>query len=439
MKPIEQALFADAEEIFRSALAAVNPHDVISRHLVCKKGGVFFENERLGATPVYLLAFGKAAAPMAAAICEVCGADLKAGIVIMPAAAGGVGLPDKIRVFQAGHPFPEKENLLATQEVLHFASRLPEGATVIVALSGGASALLVSPVAPITLEDKRSVSKLLLASGARISEINTVRKVLSRVKGGKLAALLHRCRILNLIVSDVIGDDPATIGSGPTVLSPVSKEEALAVCADYGILEALPPRVRKLLQQPGDKPQLHTQGKPVIHTKIIANNAMALAAACRSAEKAGYRPLILSTGMQGEARHVGRLLAAIARDSRSHGWPLAPPCCIIAGGETTVTVRGAGQGGRNQEVALAAVPGLDGLGSTGLLASGSDGIDGPTDAAGAFVSSFTAQKAEARGLSWRRALRENDSYAFFAGLGQLFKPGPTGTNVMDIHVLLIKE
>ena len=438
MRPDEKKLLTHAGAIYDAAVAAVEPAASVRRVLSCHDGGVYCDGIRIGGGPVYVLAFGKAAFPMAAEVLARCGDLVRAGVVIAPRGAHKKSLPEKIAVYTASHPLPEAAAVQATEHVLRLAEKIEHDATVIVALSGGTSALLVSPQPPITVADKRTVSRLLLESGADIGQINTVRKALSRVKGGRLAAKLRAARILNVIISDVVGDDPAIIGSGPTVSSPVGREHALAVCRELGIEEKLPYRVRDLLLSPEPERPVLPPGDRIV-TKIVANNARALAAAQQQADALGYRPMILTTGLQCEARVAGELIAAIAKDCHDHGWPLAPPCCILAGGETTVTVRGRGKGGRNQELALAAIPRLRGAGQIGLLAAGTDGVDGTTDAAGAFVTSMTAEKVETLGLSVPAALQENDSYTLLSSIGQLFKPGHTGTNVMDITIVLIKE
>ena len=304
-------------------------------------------------------------------------------------------------------------------------------------ISGGASALLPFPAPPVTLAEKQAVTRLLLHCGANIHEINCVRKHISRIKGGQLARLAYPATLVTLILSDVIGDDLDVIGSGPTAPDPTTFADARAILEKYRIWSKLP-SVRQILSsataetpKPGDKTFRKTQNV------IVGSNALAVDAAAHEARRLGFHTLVLSTFLEGEAREVARVHASIAKEIRTSGRPVKPPACVISGGETTVTVRGRGRGGRNQEFALAAALAIAGLRDTVILSAGTDGSDGPTVAAGAIADGTTIARAEALGHSAAAFLANNDSYSFFDALGDLVKTGPTGTNVADMQVILV--
>ena len=293
------------------------------------------------------------------------------------------------------------------------------------AISGGASALLPAPLQGLTLEDKQTMTDLLLRAGANITELNTVRKHLSRLKGGQLAALAYPATVWSLILSDVIGDDLEVIGSGLTVPDSTTVEDAIGVLKRFGV-----PVPNHLSETPKPRDPVFKH----ITNVVVASNRIALSAASNEAKKLGYRPLILSSSIQGEAREVARVHAQILREMRSSGNPVKAPACVLSGGENTVSVRGGGKGGRNQEFVLAGAADIAGLRNVLMLSAGTDGTDGPTDAAGAVATGTTlSRKADAY-----RYLTQNDSYSYFDALGDLIKTGPTGTNVMDVHLLLIE-
>jgi hydroxypyruvate reductase len=311
----------------------------------------------------------------------------------------------------------------------------------IVLISGGASALLPAPVEPITLSDKQQTTDLLLRAGADITELNTVRKHLSALKGGNLAALAYPATTISLVLSDVIGDRLDVIGSGPTVPDSSTFSDAFAVIQKYKLTRRIPKAVRRRLEAgaAGKAPETPKPGDPLfrnVHNVVIGSNRLSLEAAAGQAKALGYRTLILSSTMQGEAREVARVHAQILREVHLSGHPLRRPACILSGGETTVTVTGSGKGGRNQEFALAAAIDIAGLNDALVLSAGTDGTDGPTDAAGAIATGDTVKRAAALGLDARKHLCTNDAYPFFDALCDLIRTGPTGTNVMDIHLLL---
>ena len=313
---------------------------------------------------------------------------------------------------------------------------------VIFLLSGGGSALMPLPAPGLTLADKQSATETLLACGADIHDINTLRKHLSSIKGGRLAQAAVPARQVTLVLSDVVGDDLEVIASGPTVPDRTTFSDCLSIIRRYGIASDLPPSVVAFIdrgingnefetpkpQYPGDTGPQHV---------LVGNNLIALEAAAAEARQRGYRALILSSSVTGDTKEAARFHGAIAHEAAVHGHPLAAPACILSGGETTVSLKGNGKGGRNQEFALAALNDISGLAPIVLLSAGTDGTDGPTDAAGAVIDNTTAQKAKDMGLDAGQYLAANDSYTFFSHLDALFMTGPTRTNVMDIRVILI--
>jgi hydroxypyruvate reductase len=308
--------------------------------------------------------------------------------------------------------------------------------------SGGCSALLPAPAPPITLREKQGLTALLLRSGATIQEINTVRKHISQTKGGQLAKLAYPATVINLIISDVVGDPLDSIGSGPFVPDPSTFQEAWGILDKYRLSKAAPPAIRNHLKA-GIRRQAVETPKPgdpcfrKVHNFIVARNRSALAAAAVRARAFGFTPLVLTSLVQGEARELAKYYGALAKEIHLSGHPVKPPACLIAGGEPTVTVRGKGLGGRNMELVLSVAMEIRGLPKTVVLSAGTDGSDGPTNAAGAIADGRTWDRAVKKGVPLEKSLENNDSYHFFKEAGGLLITGPTGTNVMDVHLLLI--
>ncbi|HZE22310.1 MAG TPA: glycerate kinase [Desulfobaccales bacterium] len=430
--------------IFRAALRAADPEALIQAR-VHRRGNHLVVADRTYALAdfrrVFLIGAGKAAALMARALQALLEDRLTAGLVIVK--YGHAVSLRRTRVIEAGHPIPDQSGLAATAEMLHLLGGCGADDLVIGVFSGGASALLPAPVPPLDLPQKQSVTQLLLECGADIAEINCLRKHLSRSKGGSLARAAYPATLVSLILSDVVGDRLDVIASGPTVPDASRFADCLAIVARYNLASRLPEVVWQYLQDGAvglhqDTPKA---GDPIfakVQNAIVGNNRIALLAAREQAENLGFKTLLLSSCLEGEAREVGRVLAAVGKEILLSGHPLRPPACVLAGGETTVTLRGPGQGGRNQELALASAIALDGLNRLSLLAAGTDGTDGPTDAAGAVVDGATCARARAAGLDPGDFLARQDSYNFFAALGNLLITGPTRTNVMDIICLLIE-
>jgi hydroxypyruvate reductase len=389
---------------------------------------------------VYLVGGGKASGAMAQAVEEMLRDRLAEGLVVV---GHGQRLATvRTRIHEAGHPIPDAAGMRGARAVLALASRAGGRDLVIALISGGGSALLPLPAEEVDLADKQEMTRQLLACGATIREINVIRKHLSRIKGGRLAAAAAPARLLGLLVSDVVGDAPEVIASGPTAPDPSRYADAWAIVERYGLSATAPPAVLRHLRAgvDGCVPETPKPGDPVlsrVRNLVIANNRDALAAAARRARALGFSPLILSSSIEGEAREVARVHAALAREVRATGHPLPAPACLISGGETTVTLRDGGTGGRNQEFVLAAALEIEGLDEVVILSAGTDGTDGPTDAAGAMADGMTVSRARSVGLDPVRSLRAHDAYPFFERLGDLVVTGPTGTNVMDIRLILI--
>lgn len=367
---------------------------------------------------IFVVGAGKAAARMAAEAERKLGARITAGVVNTKYGHAGKQLR-RIAVNECGHPLPDEAGIRGAERIAELAQAAGEGDLVLCLISGGASALLPLPVAGLSLAEKVEITRQLLERGADIHQMNTVRKHLSRIKGGQLAAMASPAAVISLILSDVIGDDVETIGSGPTAADSTTVEDVRAVLKRFGIEG----RAAELLRE--------TPKTSAAKNYVIGSNRLALEAARKKARSLGYRTLLLSSSVQGETRDAAQVLASIAREVREHGHPVGAPACLLSGGETTVTLRGTGKGGRNQEFALAAALAISGLDKIVILACGTDGTDGPTDAAGGLVDGETAESGA------RAALDHNASYEYLKRRDALVITGPTGTNVMDIQVSLI--
>jgi len=433
----------DAIAIFHAALVAANAANAVRRYLRIHSGYLEAGSRRFPLKDfnrVFLIAAGKAAIEMGAEVERIIGSHLSAGIVVTKHGHAALNLR-KGHVIEAGHPIPDEAGVQASARIEALLRDLNARDLVIVAISGGASALISAPAKPITLAAKRKTTDLLLRAGATIHHLNAVRKHLSTLKGGRLASLAYPATVVSLILSDVIGDRLDVIGSGLTSPDPTTFEDALEVLRRFRLVDKVPQTVRNRLEQGvrGEISETPKTGDPLfdnVHNVVVGSNRLALEAAAREAKRRGFHTLILSSTIEGETREVARTHAQILREVALSGNPARPPACILSGGETTVTVRGAGKGGRNQEFALAAAIELEGCENVAALSGGTDGTDGPTDAAGAIADGTTVGRARRLGLNAAEHLRANDSYPFFHALSDLVKTGPTGTNVMDVHVLV---
>lgn len=450
MKATLTDLRRDALAIFHAALKAADAGEAVRRNLrigagvihIGQRGDAHVTLRSEDFDRIFLVAAGKASVAMAVAIETQFGKRLSGGVVITKHGHQTARL-QSLPVHEAGHPIPDEAGVAGSRAVVELLRELNAGDLLLVAISGGASALLIAPEEPVTLRAKQQTTQLLLRAGADISELNAVRKHLSGLKGGGLAQLAYPATVVNLMLSDVIGDPPDVIGSGPTAPDRSTYADALAVLDRFDLRGRVPAAVRERLEQGmrGECAETPKPGDPIfknVHNVLIGSNRLALQAARKEAKRRGYRTIVLSSTLAGETREVAGVHAQILREMRESGNPISVPACVLAGGETTVTVRGGGKGGRNQEFALAGAIGIDGLQNVVLLSGGTDGSDGPTDATGAIATGDTVRRAKKMSLEAADHLKRNDAYPFFEALGDLVKTGPTGTNVMDIHVLLAR-
>ncbi len=433
-------LRADAHTILQAALAAVNPRDAVHRVLSLEGQALRIGDDTLSlgsVDRVVLLAAGKAAVGMSQGALDVLGSMVKKGMIVIPHTHDPPELG--VETLKAGHPLPDEDGVRTASSALQRAQEAGERDLVLCMLSGGASALWTAPVEGVSLSDLQEVTSQLLRSGATIGELNSVRKHLSRIAGGRLALAAAPARIITLIISDVVGSPLDVIGSGPTVpdhttyayaLNTLERHEIAAPASVLSVLRAGAAGKIPETPKPGDARLASSK----VH--LIASVQDALDGAAREARRLGYSPQVLTGRMEGEAREIGRLIAGVAVGVRDDGQPLPAPAVLLLGGETTVTVRGAGKGGRNQELALAAAVDLEGEDGVLVASMGTDGVDGPTDAAGAVVDGLTVSRGRTSGLSAREHLISNDSYSFLQATEDLLLIGPTGTNVGDVVVVL---
>jgi glycerate 2-kinase len=433
----------DLQTIFQAALRAVDPGEAIRTH-VRREGNQLHVADRTydlrQYDALYVIGVGKAGAAMAAAVEALLGNRLRGGHVIVKYGHGGP--VQHVTLHEADHPIPDEAGVRATRTLLDFVNGCGPRDLLICVVSGGGSALSPAPVEGITLAEKQEVTRLLLACGATIHEINALRKHISQIKGGQLARLAFPATLITLILSDVVGDALDVIASGPTVPDTSTFADCLDVLRKYQLLDKVPTAIRRHLEAglsaaipETPKPDDQVFGRA--QTVIIGRNLQALEAAGRQATALGYQSLILSSAIEGETRQVAKVHAGIAKEVLASGHPIAAPACLLSGGETTVTLRGQGKGGRNQEFALALALDIHNIPGIAALSGGTDGTDGPTDAAGAVVDWMTCTRAERLDLQPLTALENNDAYPFFERLGDLLLTGPTQTNVMDVRIMLM--
>lgn len=433
-----------AVAIFNSALKAVQAEAAVRR--ACRlKGHILYigpiSRDLREIENIIVIGAGKASAHMAAAIERLLGPKITRGLVSVK--YGHALALQNIRLVEAGHPVPDANGLRATRSILQLTEKAKKNDLVICLLSGGGSALLPLPTPPLTLSDKQITIRVLLACGASIHEINTLRKHLSAVKGGQLARSAYPATLVTLILSDVVGDKTDIIASGPTIPDPGNFQDCMGIIDRYAIGDRLPKRVINHIRagMAGEIVETPKPGNPVFadtHNLIIGSNIEALMAASQKAASLGYRPMILSSMIEGNTRDAALFHTAVAKEIRRTGNPIPAPACLLSGGETTVTIAGKGRGGRNQEFALAAALEIMSENDMVLLSAGTDGTDGPTDAAGAAVDPCTIDDARRAGIDPTKFLADNDSYSFFQKTGELLVTGPTGTNVMDLRILLVR-
>ena len=437
-----------AKSIFLRALSAVDPSRILRNGIRIEEGRLWIRMEGnpekvfdLNAfEKIFLVGTGKASNSMALAIEEIFGDRISKGVIT---AKYGHLLPLKrTEIIEAGHPIPDQKGYEGAKKIQRLLKESGQKDLVIFLLSGGGSALLPFPVDGIKLKEKQEVTQLLLDCGADIKEINTVRKHISRMKGGWLARWAYPSAVIGFILSDVVGDPLDVIGSGPTVPDPSTFEEATEILKKYDLLKKISPSIQEHLKL-GKEGKTEETPKPgdtafeKVYNMIIGSNIIALRAAEKEATSFGFNTLILSSSIVGETREAARFHTAIAKEVISSGNPVPKPACILSGGETTVTIRGNGLGGRNQEFALAGAIEISAMEKVVLLSGGTDGTDGPTDATGAVADHTTVLRAESMGLDPKVHLENNDAYPFFKKMGDLLITGPTHTNVMDVRIILV--
>jgi hydroxypyruvate reductase len=429
--------------ILSAALEAVDPVAAVKRHMALR-GSELLIGERTYDLDkyhrIYVIGGGKAGGSMAQAAEEILGKHLTDGTINTK--YGYLADTKTVRIHEAGHPIPDAAGMGGAREMVDLASTASEGDLVICLISGGGSALMTLPVEGVRLEDMEALTSSLLRCGATINEINTIRKHLSQIKGGNLSRAAYPADVVSLILSDVVGNPLDVIASGPTVPDSTSFADAYEIVERYDLEEELPSSIIEHLRRGRDGvvPETPKEGDPLFantYNLIIASNEIAAQAAIEKARNADFHTMLLSTYVEGEAREVAYVFCAIAKEILHSGHPLPRPACVVAGGETTVTIRGEGKGGRNQELALSAAIQLDGLDQTMVVALATDGTDGPTDAAGAIADGSTLRRARDKKLLARDYLANNDSYHFFEQLDDLLLTGPTNTNVNDLAFVFV--
>ncbi len=427
-----------AHEIFYASLKAVDPYKSVKLH--SERIRSLYQNGDFNRLMV--IGFGKASYPMAKAMEDYMLDLIDAGILITKYGHSGKDKLKKMDIYEAGHPVPDENGLKGTEEILKLLKDTGENTLTVCLISGGGSSLLVAPYRGISIDEKQSITRLLLNAGADIYEINTVRKHISRVKGGRLAETIYPAKIISLILSDVIGDRLDVIASGPTSPDTTTYQDAVKVLRKYNVLNKTPHPIIDVLNKGVNAllPETPKADNPVfekVENIILCSNRKAIEAAKSKAEEIGFSAEIISVQITGEAREVGKWLAEKVKKLKKKN-NFKGPLCLVSGGETTVTVQGNGLGGRNMELSLSFAIEIEGIEGISFLSAGTDGTDGPTDAAGAFSDGLTASKAKASGLDPEEYLRNNDSYNFFKKIDSLFITGATGTNVMDLHIVIIE-
>ncbi|MCY3800338.1 MAG: glycerate kinase [Chloroflexi bacterium] len=432
-------------DIAGAAVSAVEPHQAVMRRVSLEgsrllAGGGDYDLDAF--ERVVVVGAGKASAPMAVAVEDILGDRIDSGVVVVK--DGHAETTRTIEIVEAGHPEPDRRGEAGARKLLDLVKGAGPDALVIALMSGGGSALLPLYPQGVGLDDMRELTRLLLRCGATIGEINTVRKHLSLIQGGRLAQVAGGAGILALLVSDVVGNPLDIIASGPTTADTSTYEDALGVLRKYDISADAPPGPMQRLRRgaAGEIQETPKPGDPALRRVrhvIVADNDASATAAAKAAHAAGFDSQLVTTHMEGEAREVARLLAGVAKDLVFRKRPIPPPACLIFGGETTVTVSGSGKGGRNQEMALAAAIALQGIPNIAVLCLGTDGNDGPTDAAGGLIDGDTIARGEARGMDARSYLADNNSYEFLSAAGDLVVTGPTRTNVNDLALIFSLE
>ncbi len=440
-----EKLRPDAQDILKASLDAVDPEAAVRRFVELHGETLLvrpaFELDLRAFRRIFIVGGGKASAPMAKALEDLLGDRVDGGVICVKY---GHGIPlAKTQVLEGGHPLPDRSGEEAARRIVDLLRSLEKDDLVFSVISGGGSALLPAPAEGITLGEKQELTRRLLAVGATIHEMNAVRKHMSLTKGGNLMRWAYPAFVINLMLSDVVGDDPDTIASGPFVPDRSTFTDVLRILERYGLVDECPESILRhmregasdvLSETPKAGDEIFTRARNV----IVGSNIIALLAGAQRARELGYKTMVLSSSVEGDTSEVAAMHGAVAREIRSTGNPVPVPACVLSGGETTVVIRGEGMGGRNQEFALSLVETVSEIPGCLIMSVGTDGTDGPTEAAGAIADETTLRRAQSLGLDYREFLKRNDSYNFFHPLGDLVVTGPTRTNVMDVRMVLVR-
>ncbi|MCX8170674.1 MAG: glycerate kinase [Candidatus Bathyarchaeota archaeon] len=433
-----------ALDTIEKAIESVNPRNLIYSRVKVHGGNLIIDGnifDLKSFNKIFVVGGGKASGYMAEAIEDILGERIEDGIIVVPRGSPKRFKTMVVKIHEASHPIPDESSVEGAKRIMEIAEKAGEEDLIICLISGGGSSLMAYPRDEISLEDKRKVTEILLKCGATISEINAVRKHLSKFKGGQLAKRAYPATLISLLLSDVVGDPLDVIASGPTVPDSSTFKDAINVLRKYGVWESVPDSVKNLLLK-GEKGLIEETPKSgdacfkKTYNFIVGNNRDACLSAINEMRKAGLNALLLTSYAEGEARDIGLMVGAIAREIISSSNPVKRPAGVVIGGESTVTVIGGGIGGRNQEIALSSALSISGLRGVVIASTSTDGVDGPTDAAGAIVDGATIHRSKKLGLDAEKYLRNNDSYTFFKALGDLIYTGPTGTNVNDLTILV---
>lgn len=433
----------DALEIFQAGLQAADPKVAVHKFIKRDRQDLVVEGRTYHLEHfdrIYVIGGGKAGASMAAAVEKLLGDRISTGLVNVK--YGHIEKLQKVKINEADHPLPDEAGLKGTKKIIELLTSTEENDLVICLISGGGSALLPLPAAGISLSEKQEVTQKLLACGANINEMNAVRKHISKIKGGQLARIAYPATLITLVLSDVIGNYLDVIASGPTVPDKSTFQDVKEIIERYKIWNDIPNTIKFHILKGlhGEIPETPKKGDKIFsktQNVVIGSNIKTVMAAAKKAKSFGYNSLMLSSFIEGETKDVAKVHTAIAKEILQSGNPIPVPACVISGGETTVTLRGHGKGGRNQEFTLTAAIDLAGLDSVVILSGGTDGTDGPTDAAGAICDGYTVQRAQKLGMKAKDYLYDNNSYPFFKNLHDLLITGPTNTNVMDLRLILV--
>jgi len=431
-------------DVIEKAIESVDPKNLIRSKVLLTDEKLKVDNRIFDLKMfkrIFVVGGGKASGYMAEAMEEILGERINDGIVVVPHRTARKIKTKVIKIHEASHPIPDQSSVDGARKIIELVTKATESDLIICLISGGGSSLMAHPRDEIPLEDKKKITEILLKSGATINEINTVRKHLSKFKGGQLARSAYPATLISLLLSDVVGDPLDVIASGPTVPDSTTFKDAISVLKKYNIWDKTPSSIRKILLEgeSGLIPETPKNDDPCFrktHNFVIGNNRVACLSAVNELKRRGLNTLLLTSFMEGEARTLGLFISAIAKEIMASNNPTSRPAGIVIGGESTVTVIGEGIGGRNQEIALASALGISGLKGVVIASVSTDGVDGPTDAAGAIVDGDTIRRSKMKGLNAEEYLYKNDSYSFFAKIGDLILTGPTGTNVNDITILV---